>query len=123
MHTSIVNLPIELQVDGILTRGATHGEITVRHLVLPAGVDFTPLLKGLPDDRCGCPHWGYVLTGAITVRYADGTEETTTAGQAYYWPAGHTGWTESGVVFLEWSPAEQLRPILEHIGGQLAPAQ
>jgi hypothetical protein len=21
--------------------------------------DATPLLKGLPDDQCQCPHWGY----------------------------------------------------------------
>ena len=34
-------------------------------------IDATPLYKGLPDDRCQCPHWGYVLSGAVTFRYAD----------------------------------------------------
>ena len=49
-----------------------------RYIDLPAGVDFTPLLKGLHNDHCQCPHWGYVLKGSITVRYEDGHEERTT---------------------------------------------
>jgi hypothetical protein len=61
-----------------------------------------------------------VLEGAITVQYADGTQETTGAGELYYWPGGHTGWTDNGVVFMEFSPAEQLQPILEHLGAQLS---
>jgi len=46
-------------------------------------VDGTPLLKGLPDDRCQCPHWGYVIAGKVTFRYADG-EESFEAGEAFY---------------------------------------
>jgi hypothetical protein len=92
----------------------------VRHLSLPAGTDFTPLLKGLPGDECPCPHWGYIISGSITVRYGDGTEETNRAGDLYYWPSGHTGWTDDGVVFVEFSPAAELQPVLQHIGAQLA---
>jgi hypothetical protein len=122
MHSDFESIPVELKVDGIETHGATWGEVVVRHLDLPAGVDFTPLLKGLPEDRCQCPHWGLVLEGAITVRYADGREETTHAGEAYYWPGNHTGWTEGGVVFLEFSPAEQIQPVLAHLAAQLTPS-
>jgi hypothetical protein len=122
MHTDINGIPVEIELDGIETRGATWGDVTVRHLDLPAGVDFTPLLAGLPGDRCDCPHWGYVVKGAITVRYEDGTEETTSAGEVYYWPGGHTGWTEGGVMFIEFSPADQLQPVLEHLAAQLAPS-
>jgi hypothetical protein len=111
-----------MQADGIETRGVTWGDVLVRHIDLPPGVDFTPLLRGLPDDRCQCPHWGYVLRGAITVRYADGSEETSRAGDVFYWPAGHTGWTDEGVVFLELSPAEQLQPVLDHLATQVAPS-
>ena len=25
--------------------------------------DLSPLLQGLPDDRCQCEHWGYVVKG------------------------------------------------------------
>jgi hypothetical protein len=34
-------------------------------------IDATPFMKGLPDDRCQCPHWGYVFKGKMTARYAD----------------------------------------------------
>jgi hypothetical protein len=120
MRSEIEEIPVEMRLDGIETRAVSWGDLLVRHIDLPAGVDFTPLFKGLPDDRCQCPHWGYVLRGAITVRYADGTEETTTAGEVFHWPGGHTGWTDQGVVFLEFSPAEQLQPVLEHLAAQLS---
>ena len=77
MHATTNDIPIEMQVDGIETRGITCGDVTIRHIDLPAGIDFTPLLRGLPGDLCDCPHWGQVTVGSITVRYADGTEETT----------------------------------------------
>ena len=120
MHSDINAIPLEMKLDGIETRGLAWGDILVRHIDLPPGVDFTPLFKGLPDDRCQCPHWGYVFSGAITVCATDGTEETTRAGEVFYWPAGHTGWTDEGVAFLEFSPTEQLRPVLEHLAAQLA---
>ena len=47
-----------------------------------------PLLKGLPDDRCQCPHWGYVVEGQVTFRFAD-REEVYEAGDAFYAPPGH----------------------------------
>jgi hypothetical protein len=122
MHATISEVPIEMQVDGIETRGATWGDVTVRHISLPAGVDFTPLFLGLPDDLCQCPHWGYVSRGSITVRYADGSEETTRAGEVFYWRGGHTGWTDGGVTFMEWSPAEEIRPVLEHLAAQMTTA-
>ena len=119
MHAAITEVPIEMQVGGIETRGDTWGGICVRHLSLPAGTDFTPLLAGLPDDRCACPHWGYVSEGSITVRYADGSEETTSAGELYYWPGGHTGWTDEGVTFTEFSPADEIAPVLAHFAEQM----
>ena len=66
-----------------------------------------------PTDR--------VTAGSITVRYEDGTEEVSRAGDLYHWPAGHTGWTDEGVTFIEFSPADDLRPVLEHVAAQLAP--
>ena len=122
MRSPVNELPLEMQVGEIETRGVDWGTQLVRHIDLPAGTDFTPLFKGLPGDLCQCPHWGYVLEGSITLRFADGTEETSTAGEAYYWPAGHTGWTNTGVVFVEISPTAELQPVLEHLGAQLADA-
>jgi hypothetical protein len=122
MHASVPEIPLEMQVDGIETRGVDWGGQLVRHLDLPAGVDFTPLLRGLPGDMCPCPHWGWVLSGSIHVRYADGTEEVTRAGDAYYWPGGHTGWTDEGVTFVEVSSAAEIAPVLAHLERQLSAA-
>ena len=51
-------------------------------------IDATPLMKGLPDDRCQCPHWGYVISGKVTFRFDD-REESFEAGDAFYTPPGH----------------------------------
>lgn len=120
MHAATTELPIEMQAGAIETRGADWGGLSVRMLDLPPGTDFTPLMQGLPEDRCQCAHWGYVLRGSITVRYADGTEETTRAGELYYWPGNHTGWTDEGVTFVEFSPADEIAPVLAHFAAQLA---
>ena len=71
-------------------------------------IDATPLYKGLPDDRCQCPHWGYVLSGEVTFRYADG-EEKFVAGDAFYVPPGHVPVKhEPGTEFVMFSPTEEL---------------
>jgi hypothetical protein len=72
-------------------------------------VDGGPLMKGLPDDRCQCPHWGYVLAGRMTFRYPD-REEVFEAGDAFYTPPGHVPVShEPGTEVLMFSPAEELR--------------
>ena len=72
-------------------------------------IDATPLLKGLPDDRCQCPHWGYVITGRMTFRYGD-REEVFEAGDAFYTPPGHAPVKhEPGSEVVMFSPAEELK--------------
>jgi quercetin dioxygenase-like cupin family protein len=67
---------------------------------------------GLPDDRCQCAHWGVVLRGQLTYRYADG-EEVIRAGEAYYCPPGHTPILSAGTEIIEFSPTEQLAATME----------
>jgi hypothetical protein len=72
-------------------------------------IDATPLMKGLPDDRCQCPHWGYVVAGKLTFRYAD-REEVFQAGDAFYTPPGHVPVKhEPGTEIVFFSPADELR--------------
>src|SRR6266566_3586352 len=72
-------------------------------------IDATPLLKGAPDDRCQCPHWGYVVKGRLTFRYAD-REEVFETGDAFYTPPGHVPVKhEPGTEIVMFSPAEELR--------------
>jgi hypothetical protein len=68
---------------------------------VPAGTDFSPLLKGLPNDRCQGAHWGYVITGRLHITHADGRQETLAAGDFYHLPPGHTGIAEEATDFIE----------------------
>lgn len=68
MHTLISDLPVELAAGDLVTRYAEFGDMAIRHATVPAGTDMTPVLQGLPGDRCPSPHWGMVLDGSITMR-------------------------------------------------------
>lgn len=72
----------------------------------------SPLFKGLPDDRCQCPHWGYVIKGKLTYVSADG-EETIEAGEAYYAPPGHVPKLYAGTEVVEFSPSDELGQTME----------
>ena len=81
---------------------------TVSFVSFREDIDATPLMKGLPDDRCQCPHWGYVVSGAVTFRYADG-EEVCETGDAFYIPPGHVPVKHApGTEIVLFSPAEEL---------------
>lgn len=82
---------------------------TVSFLELRQDVDLTELLKGLPNDRCQCPHWGYVIKGSITVTVGDEVE-VHKAGDAYYLPPGHVPTShEPGTTLVEFSPTHELK--------------
>lgn len=119
MHSPLEDLPIELQQGELSTRYAEWGPMALRYARLPAGADMGPVLAGLPGDRCPSPHWGVVLEGSISIAHADGSEEVTRAGEAYYWSEGHTGWTDDGCVFLEVGPVEAMRQFSEHAKAKL----
>jgi hypothetical protein len=72
-----------------------------------ADADLAALFRGLPDDRCQLPRWGYVLKGMITFRFA-ALEETYGAGDAYYVPPGHTPIHYAGAEIVEFSPTDEL---------------
>ena len=80
---------------------------TVNFTSFHEDVDGTPLMKGLPDDRCQCPHWGYVVSGRLTFRYAD-REEVFEAGDAFYLPPGHIPFADAGSELVQFSPTEEL---------------
>jgi hypothetical protein len=83
---------------------------------VPAGTDFSPLLQGLPDDKCQCPHWGYVFKGALHIGYTDGAEEVVKAGDVYYMPPGHTVWTtDEDTAILILGPEKEEMEVLQHM--------
>jgi hypothetical protein len=84
--------------------------------------DATPLFRGLPDDRCQSPHWGYVVSGSVTFRYAD-HEEVYETGDAYYAPPGHIPVISAGTEIIEFSPTEEYGRTMEVLGRNLAAMQ
>ncbi len=84
---------------------------TVNFVTFRQDIDATPLLKGLPDDQCQCPHWGYVIKGRLVYRFGD-REEVFEAGDAFYVPPGHVPVQhEPGTEIVQFSPTEQLREV------------
>jgi hypothetical protein len=103
MHASKVELPILIEAGAATVRATDWEGMRVVIVTVPAGTDFGPLLSGLPDDLCPCPHWGYVVKGRLRIRYAKG-EELLGTGDVFYLPPGHTGVAEEDTEFLEISP-------------------
>ena len=97
------------------------GGYTVGFEQFTADADPAELFRGLPDDRCQSPHWGYVLEGRIVFRYED-REETVEAGQAYYAPPGHLPLVFAGTRIVEFSPSEAIGRTMEVIAGNLRAA-
>ena len=91
------------------------GNMDVNYHELPAGTDFTPLLKGLPNDSCHCPHWGYIFEGAFRFIYDDGTEEVFEDGDVFYAPAGHTAIVDKDLKFIDFSPTKELTEVLTNV--------
>ncbi len=113
-------LPVALELPVAKFQVAEWGETAVAYIQLSAGADATPLLEGLPNDKCSCPHWGYIIEGAIHVRYTDGNEEVCRAGEMFYWPLGHTVWVDEDTSLVEFSPKHALKEVYDHIGRKLS---
>ena len=107
-------VPIEFEVDVAQARSIEQGGMTLAFERLSAGVETAPLFKGLPDDACQSPHWGYLIEGRLRVLSTDGTEESIVAGQAYYLPAGHNVVVDQDALVLEFSPTEDRARTMEH---------
>jgi quercetin dioxygenase-like cupin family protein len=65
------------------------------------------MLEGRPDDRCQCPHWGYVFAGKTAVSYAD-REKVIAPGDAFSMSPGQTPAAIAGTEFLQFSPIDEL---------------
>ena len=115
------DIPITMQSEDRTMRGLPgYGGMTIGYSELPAGTDMAPLLHGLENNSCHCPHWGYLIEGAIRMKYDNGTEEVITTGDVFYLPPGHTAIVEENMKFLDFSPEKELNEVMEHIGKKMA---
>jgi len=108
---------------GVLeTRSEQLDGYTIEFTTFREDADATPFFDGLPDGRCQSPHWGYVLEGRVTFRFAD-REEIYEAGDAYYVPPGHIPVVTAGTEVVEFSPTDEYAKTLEVLSRNLAAAQ
>jgi len=76
--------------------------------------DPTAVFRGLPNDRCPVPHWGYIVQGQVRFQFAD-REEVYHAGDLFYVPPGHIPMISANTEWVEFSPAqlyEQTREVM-----------
>lgn len=90
------------------------GGYTVGFETFTEEVDMTPRLKGLPDDLCQSPHWGYVVRGKLTYKFGD-RDEVIEAGEAFYVPAGHTFISDTGTELVFFSPTVEWQRTVQKI--------
>ena len=120
-------VPVKIDVPGATCRQRTdfgdvagYGTMGAEHFSFGAGTDITELLHGLEGNMCQCPHWGYVIRGAITAIYTDGTEETVRTGDLFYWPPGHSVRAEEATDIIMFSPQKEHGLVIDHVLGKLA---
>lgn len=115
MKINLKDIPILMEgPNTIMRRQSNLGDMDVTYSELPKGTDFGPLLKGLSNDSCHCPHWGYIVQGAFRIIYDNGVEEVLEAGDVYYLPAGHTAIVEEDMKCIMFSPDTEHGEVLDH---------
>lgn len=122
MRIAKEDIPARVDVPGATARQqsdfgnvAGYGRMGAEYFSFSAGTDITELLHGLENDSCQSPHWGYVVNGAITSLYADGSEETSRTGDLFYWPPGHSVRAEEDTDIVMFSPQQEHGAVIEHI--------
>lgn len=83
--------------------------------------DVAPFFAGLPDDRCQCEHWGYVIRGKVVFHF-EGHSEKFVTGDAYHVTPGHTPELFAGTELVEFSPTEELGRTVEVVTKNLQAA-
>jgi hypothetical protein len=126
MRIAKVDVPVRVEAPGAVARlqpgfgDATDcGVLSAECFSLAAGTDIAPLLKGLKDDLCQAPHWGYVSKGALTVTYRDGAVEDVAGGDLFYWPPGHTVRVQQDAELLMFSPERAHSEVLDHMKAKM----
>ena len=114
MKTSKAQAPESLEVEGYEGHFDEADGYTIAFETYTADADLAPFFEGLPEDRCQCP---------LTYRYADGTEDTIEAGEAYYAPPGHTPVLYAGTEVVEFSPTADLQATLDVVNKNMESMQ
>jgi hypothetical protein len=108
------DVPIAIEGDGVEFRKRPAGAMSVSFVRLPMGADLSPMLEGLPDDLCQCPHWGYMIKGRVRMHTKDGDRDYE-AGRAFYWAPGHAPQALEDSEYVDFSPTHELDEVVQHV--------
>ncbi len=119
MRAKKKDIPVAFQDNKSYSRDVEWGDMNVAWEGWAAGMDATPLFKGLPDDRCQCPHWGYLIKGRMRVKYRD-HDEIVNAGEVYFLPPGHIPIVEEDSELVEFSPKGEYQKTMEVVNRNMS---
>ncbi len=108
------NLPVALRAPDAEIRKGDFGGLSICLLRLEKGHDTRPLFRGMPDDLCQVPHWGYIVSGRIRL-WTQREPLTYEAGEAFYWAPGHAPEAIEDCEYVEISPADQYNDLMAHV--------
>jgi hypothetical protein len=93
------------------------GPMSVLSHRMPAGVDYTDLLRAACGDvLCPVPHYFVITAGKLAITYTDdGSEETASAGDVAYLRPGHTIRAIEDTAMVEISPADGNHYLMDRI--------
>ena len=122
MRVTKNDVDVKMEIPGAVIRQRTEfgdasgfATISGEYFTLSEGVDTTPLFEGLEGDLCQSPHWGFVLSGRLTTTDADGAQETVTANDLFYWPAGHNVKVTDDAEVIMFSPQREHTEVIDHM--------
>jgi hypothetical protein len=122
MHITKGEIPVKIDAPGAMARQAVDfgdasgfGVLGGEYFSLGAGTDIAPLLQGLEGDACQAPHWGYMLSGEVVVTYTDGTPETCSGNDLFYWPPGHSVRVTADSEVILFSPQVEHSQVMAHM--------
>jgi hypothetical protein len=91
------------------------GRMAGEYFSLGAGIDIAPMLKGLKNNACHAPHWGFMLAGEVSVTYTDGKSEVCRENDLFYWPPGHSVRVVRDAEVILFSPQHEHNDVLDHM--------
>ncbi len=115
------DVPVVIADGNLEVRLLDQDGLSIGFVTLPAGADLRGATRGLPDDLCPCPHWGYMLKGRVRMHTTEGHQDFA-AGQAFYWSSGHAPEALEDSEYVDFSPTEEFRKVIDHITANAAPS-
>jgi hypothetical protein len=98
---------IESDVHGLISKKTAELDgVAVTQVTFGVGARWSQDLREYAGtDVCELPHVAVVVSGALGVRMADGSEEVFAAGDVMLLPPGHDAWTvgDEACTFVEFS--------------------